>query len=73
MISAITEKSGASNDKMKLLKHFLQLESFFKNYETHTEAKWNSATHSDLSVEMKDLEQIKGPERYLTLGYRIHA
>ena len=37
----------------------------------HTEAKRNFTTHSDLSVEIKDLEHIKGPERYLNLD-RMH-
>ena len=35
-----------------------------------TEAKRN-VTHSDLSVEMKNLEQIKGFERYLNID-RTH-
>ena len=37
----------------------------------NTEPKRNSATQPDLSVEIKDLEQIKGPERYLNLD-RMH-
>ena len=35
------------------------------------EAKCNFRTHSDLSFEIKDLEQIKTPERILTLIWNM--
>ena len=47
------------------------LNALKKTKNINTQAKRNFATLSDFTVEIKDLEQIKGPERYLKLD-QIH-
>ena len=42
-------------------------ENLLQNKTSHRGKAANFATHSELSLEIKDLEQIKGPERYLNI------